>query len=49
MPNKALFVPSKIRCLGIPLTGMKLASVTQWVSDRKAHKSHLPKAYPAGQ
>ena len=31
------------------LTGMKLVSVTQWVSDRKTHNSHLPKAYPAGQ
>ncbi|HIP39387.1 MAG TPA: hypothetical protein EYG88_08430, partial [Desulfocapsa sulfexigens] len=30
---------------GIPFTGMKLVSVTQWVSDRKTHKSHLPKAY----
>jgi hypothetical protein len=24
--------------------GMKLANVTQWVSDRKTHKFHLPNA-----
>jgi len=41
--NKALLVPSKIRCLGIPFTGKKLASVTQWVSDRKRYqKTYAP-------
>ena len=47
-PTIAYSCRAKSGASGFPI-GMKLANVTQWVSDRKTHKSHLPKAYPAGQ